>query len=72
MQMIIMTEQQAQSVTGKWELHEIHPVRLANGIEWVLPIECISNENYPQEVRELLATFPQREISAEESPQGEE
>lgn len=70
--MIILTIEQAEQVTGEWHGHAIQPVLLANGYEYVLPESCLYNENYPQEIRELLFTFPQREVNASEFPQSEE
>jgi hypothetical protein len=69
--MIILTPEQAEQVTGEWHGQAIQPVLLANGFEYVLPESCLYNTEYPKEIRDLLFTFPTREVNPIEFPQTE-
>lgn len=64
--MIILTASQAIQVSGETsDGNELRPVKLADGITFVLPPEVLTDPAHAAH-HEFLASLPQREIGPEE------
>ena len=57
---IILTPEQAEQV----KCQTLNPVK--NGTKYILGLEVLDDETHPLEIRELLATLPQKEITFSE------
>lgn len=67
--MIILTQAQAEHVTGPTSPGAaLHPVALANGTEWVLPVAVLSDPAHAMH-HAYLDALPQRAVELSEFPQ---
>ena len=62
MKFIILNALQSAAVRGTYgEDHELNPIALANGTEWILPVAVIDEPAFSS-VKETLEGYFQREV----------